>query len=97
MFSVPSQLRKTSEKFVKILEQMKTRDLAQLRVFTYLLSNSPKPVRLTEFLPGYDGTENMFYFLNITFLASYICHYIAFENIYLNALAAKYELSSTES
>ena len=32
------------------------------RVFTDLLSNSPK--RSPRFLPGYEGTENMFYFLN---------------------------------
>ena len=32
------------------------------RVFTDLLSNSPK--RSPLFSPGYEGTENMFYFLN---------------------------------
>ena len=33
------------------------------RVFTDLLSNSPK--RSPPFSPGYEGTENMFYFLNL--------------------------------
>ena len=33
------------------------------RVFTDLLSNSPK--RLPQFSPGYKDTENMFYFLII--------------------------------
>ena len=33
------------------------------RVFTDLLSNSPKC--LPRFSPGYEGTDNMFYFLNI--------------------------------
>ena len=32
------------------------------RVFTDLLLNSPK--HLPRFSPGYEGTENMFYFLN---------------------------------
>ena len=32
------------------------------RVFTDLLSNSPKD--WPRFLPGYEGTEKMFYFLN---------------------------------
>ena len=32
------------------------------RVFTDQLSNSPK--RLPWFLPGYEGMENMFYFLS---------------------------------
>ena len=32
----------------------------------YLLSNSPK--HLPQFSPGYEGTENMFYFLNLQVL-----------------------------
>ena len=34
------------------------------QIFTDLLSNSPK--RSPRFSPGYEGTENMFYFLNET-------------------------------
>ena len=43
-----------------VLEQVKT--LTASRVFTDLLSNSPK--RSTPFSPGHEGTENMFYFLS---------------------------------
>ena len=49
---------KTGAKFDGILEQVKT-SIAS-RVFTDLLSNSPK--RSPRFSPGYEGTENMFYF-----------------------------------
>ena len=51
---------KTSAKLVRILEQVKTSTASQ--VFTDLLSNSPK--RSPRFSPGYEGKENMFYFLN---------------------------------
>ena len=54
MLSSLHSLLKTSAMFVRILEQVKTD----------LLSNSPK--RSPRFSPGYEGTENMFYFLNIT-------------------------------
>ena len=33
-----------------------------MEIFTDLLSTSPK--RSSRFSPGYEGTENMFYFLN---------------------------------
>ena len=60
MLSVPLQPGKNSAMFVRILEQVKSLDRS--RVFTDLLSNSPKhSPRLS---PGYEGTENMFYFLN---------------------------------
>ena len=36
------------------------------RVFTDLLSNSPKC--WPRFSPGYEGTENMFYFLNVVYI-----------------------------
>ena len=49
-----------SAKFVRSLEQVKTFDCSC--VFTELLSISPK--RSPRFSPGYEGTENMFYFLN---------------------------------
>ena len=49
---------KTSVKFVKILEQVKT--LACSRVFTDLLSKSHR--HSPRFSPGYEGTENMFFF-----------------------------------
>ena len=48
-----------SPKFVRIFEQMKT--LTVFRVFTDMLSNSPK--RSPRCSPGFEGTENMFYFL----------------------------------
>ena len=38
------------------------------RVFTELLSNSPKP--LPRFSPGYEGMENMFYFFYIIIIFS---------------------------
>ena len=49
-----------NKKLVRILEQVKP--LTASRVFTDLLSNSPK--RSPRFSPSYEGTENMFYFLN---------------------------------
>ena len=51
---------KTSAKFVRIIEELKHSTAS--RVFTDLLLNSPK--RSHRFSPGYEGTENMFYFLN---------------------------------
>ena len=60
MLSVPPCLLKTLAKFVRILEQVKTSTAS--RVFTDLLSNSPK--HSPRFSPGYEGTENMFYSLN---------------------------------
>ena len=53
-------LVKTSAKFVGFLEQVKHSTAS--RVFTDLLSNSPK--RSPLFSPGYESMENMFYFLN---------------------------------
>ena len=47
-------------KFVRILKQVKPSTVS--RVFTDLLSNSPK--HLSRFSPGYESTENMFYFIN---------------------------------
>ena len=49
-----------------------TLKLTASRVFTDLLSNSPK--RSPRFLPGYEGTENMFYFLN----EIYVAHFVLF-------------------
>ena len=43
-----------------VFEQVKPSTVS--RVFTDLLSNSHK--RLSWFSPGYEGTENMFYFLS---------------------------------
>ena len=43
------------------------------RVFTDLLSNSPK--RSPRFSPGYEGTENMFYFLIVTSHACIHCFF----------------------
>ena len=60
MLYFTSSLHHTSAKFVRILEYMKPE--TKSRVFTDLLSNSPK--RSPRFSPGYEGTENMFYFLN---------------------------------
>ena len=48
---------------MRILEQVKPSTAS--RVFIDLLSNSPK--RLPQFSPGYESTENMFYFLNNKF------------------------------
>ena len=42
--------------------KLKLRVTTASRVFTDLLSNSPKCS--PRFSPGYEGTENMFYFLN---------------------------------
>ena len=56
-------LLKTSVKFVRILEQVKTLYCAS-RVFTDLLSISPKRSPRDRFSQGYECTENMFYFLN---------------------------------
>ena len=47
-------LLKTSAKFVRIFKQVTS------QVFTDLLSNSPK--HSLRFSPGYEGTENMFYY-----------------------------------
>ena len=44
--------------------------LTKSRVFTDLLSNSPKSS--ARFSPGYEGTENMFYFLNKTQVNAFI-------------------------
>ena len=49
-------------KFVRIIMQVKILDYVVSR-FTNLLSNSPKCSPW--FSPGYEGTENMFYFLNV--------------------------------
>ena len=51
---------KTSAKFVKILQQVKPSTAS--RFFTDLLLDSPK--RSPRFSSSYEGTENMFYFLN---------------------------------
>ena len=53
---------KTLAKFVRIREQVNTLDC--VLGFTDLLSNSPK--RSPRFSPGYECTENMFYFLNLS-------------------------------
>ena len=53
MFLKTSAMLKTSAKFVRILEQVKILNL---------LSNSHK--RSPRFSTGYEGTENMFDFLN---------------------------------
>ena len=50
-----------------IFEQVKT---TASGVFTDLLSNSPK--RLPRVSPGYEGKENMFYFLNVSL---FVCFY----------------------
>ena len=47
---------------MRILEQVKPSTVAL--VFSDLLSNSPKCS--PRFSPGYEGKENMFYFLNVT-------------------------------
>ena len=47
---------------MRILKQVKNPGL-HLRFLTDLLLNSPKCA--PRFSPGYEGTENMFYFLNI--------------------------------
>ena len=54
-------LVKTSAKFVRILKQVMKLSTAS-QVFTDLLSNSPKCS--PQISQGYEGTENMFYFLN---------------------------------
>ena len=59
MFSVPSFLAcmvKTSVKFVRILEQMKTSTASDL------LLNFPK--LSPRFSPDYEGNENKLYFVN---------------------------------
>ena len=61
MFSVPSQ---PGENLGKVCEDSRASETAS-RVFTDQLLNSPK--RLPRFSPGYEGTENMFYFLNDCF------------------------------
>ena len=75
MFPCLHSLLKTSAKFVRILKQVKTLDYVSTasRVFTDLLSKSPK--RSPPFSPGYEGTQNMFYFLIKTLWSAIIKAY----------------------
>ena len=52
----------SSYNLVKTEGRVRENSRAASRVFTDLQSNSPK--RSTRFLPGYEGKEKMFYFLN---------------------------------
>ena len=59
MMSVPPQ---PVENIGKVRQSSQARDSTEFRVFTDQLSNSPK--HLPWFSPGYEGMENIFYFLN---------------------------------
>ena len=54
--------------FIKICKNSRAGENSRLRIFTDLLSKSPK--RSPRFPPGYEGTENMFY-LSIKFIFMY--------------------------
>ena len=76
-----------SAMFGRILEQMKTSTASWL--FTDLLSNSPK--RSPQFSPGYESTENMFYFLSIKVWSEIGCKpYCTFKILHIKFLKQQF-------